>query len=513
MLYLAGDININIDRSSRTKTANDYINKMLSYNVIPIITLPTRVTSRSLSIIDHIITNDVNHNIIPFVIPVRDDLSDHYVVGCCINDFSKPPLKKKQELFVRDKSGLNSELFCEDLTTNLSLYFEKLPALNNGNYNKIFDGFSQTIPSTIDIHAPKKKLSRRQQRLQNKPWLTKGIFVSIRKRRFMFKSYFLLGNDGQNFFFRKYSNKLTKIIALAKKSYYSSALNQNKNNQKKIWEIIRSIIPLKSKSTSSFFDCFNTKKIVNTSTDPKSIPNSFNKFFCTIGKNLADDIPQSDTIQHFSNYLSNHVSDSIFLKSPSTTEILNVIFSLNTNKAVGHYDISAYFLKVASTIIAPSLQFSFINGIFPENCSLAKIIPLHKRGNRTNPSKYRPISILTCFSKILERLMYYRFLEFFKKNNVVHKSQYGFQKHIAPSHACLDIVTTTLDNINQRKYTGLIFLDLQKAFDTVSHNTLYKIITLYKIHNHAVQKQALDSNRDSYAYTLISGNYLNNDII
>ena len=119
-LYLAGDINTNIDRSSRTKTANDYINEMLSYNVITIITLPTRVTSISSSIIDHIITNDVNRNIIPFLIPVRDDLSDHYVVGCCIND-SKPPLKKKQELFVRDKSALNSELFCEDLATNISI--------------------------------------------------------------------------------------------------------------------------------------------------------------------------------------------------------------------------------------------------------------------------------------------------------------------------------------------------------------------------------------------------------
>ena len=290
----------------------------------------------------------------------------------------------------------------------------------------------------------------------------------------MFKSHFLLGNDGQKSFFHKYSNKLTKIIALAKTLYYSSVLNQNKNNQKKVWEVIRSVLLSKSKSTSSFFDCFDTEKIVNTPTDPKSILNSFNKFLCTIGKNLADDIPQSDTIQHFSNYLPNRVFDSIFLKSPSTTEISNVILSLNTNKAVGHDDISAYFLKVASTIIAPYLQcffeFSFINGIFPKNCSLAKIIPLHKKGNKTNPSNYRPISILTCFFEI-----------FFKKHNVIHKSQYVFQKNIAPSHACLDIVTTTLDNINQRKYTGLIFLDLQKAFDTVSHNILLKKLDHYGI--------------------------------
>ena len=214
---------------------------MFSYNVIPIITLSTRVTSRSSSIIDHIISNDVNHNTTPFVIPVRDDLSDPYVVGCCINDFSKYPLKKKQELFVRVKSDLNSELqlvFCEDLATNLSIYFEKLLALNTENYDKIFDGFSQTILSTIDIHAPKKKLSPTQQRLQNKPWLTKGILVSIRKRRFMFKSHFLLRNKGQKSFFRKYLNKLTKIIALAKKLYYCLVLNQNKNSLKKIWELI-----------------------------------------------------------------------------------------------------------------------------------------------------------------------------------------------------------------------------------------------------------------------------------
>ena len=77
--------------------------------------------------------------------------------------------------------------------------------------------------------------------------------------------------------------------------------------------------------------------------------------------------------------------------------------------------------------------------------------------------------------------MYNRFLKFFKKHNVIHKPQYGFHKHIASSHACFDIVTTIFDNINQRKYTGLIFLDLLKAFDTVSHNILFKKLDHYGI--------------------------------
>ena len=91
-----------------------------------------------------------------------------------------------------------------------------------------------------------------------------------------------------------------------------------------------------------FFECFDTEKIVNTPSDPKSILISFNKFFRTLGKNLADDIPLSDTIQHFSSYLPNDVSDSIFLKSPGSTEISNVILSLNTNKTVGCCCCSAY---------------------------------------------------------------------------------------------------------------------------------------------------------------------------
>ena len=61
-------------------------------------------------------------------------------------------------------------------------------------------------------------------------------------------------------------------------------------------------------------------------------------------------------------------------------------------------------------------------------------------------------------------------MEFLKKHNIIHKSQSGFQKHIATDHAYLDIVTSTLENINENKYLGLDFLDRQKAFDTVSHN-------------------------------------------
>ena len=80
------------------------------------------------------------------------------------------------------------------------------------------------------------------------------------------------------------------------------------------------------------------------------------------------------------------------------------------NKAGGHDSIPAYFLRIAAPNVAPYLQcfieFAFVNGIFPENCTRAKIIPIYKKGDKTDTNNYRPISSLTCFATILERLIY-----------------------------------------------------------------------------------------------------------
>ena len=149
-------------------------------------------------------------------------------------------------------------------------------------------------------------------------------------------------------------------------------------------------------------------------------------------------------------------------------------------------------MHTAATIISPYLQyfidFCFKNGIFPENCTLAKVIPLYKKGNKLDPNNYRPISILTCFFKILERLIYLiynRLQQFLKKHSVIHKSQYGFPKSISTEYAVLGIVSNAFENINQNLFTGLIFLDLRKAFDSVSHSTLLSKLDHYGIRGSA----------------------------
>ena len=159
-----------------------------------------------------------------------------------------------------------------------------------------------------------------------------------------------------------------------------------------------------------------------------------------------------------------------------------IICSLNVNKTVGHDNIPAFFLKTAPFVIANYLcvfvKFFFENGIFPDACIIAKIVAMHKNGNKCNPSNYWQISILTCFSKIFEGLLHKQFVCFYDKHKILIPEHYGFRKNISTSHTLLDIVTTN-DNIHKKHCTGAIFLNLKIAFDTVCHRTLLSKLNHY----------------------------------
>ena len=141
-----------------------------------------------------------------------------------------------------------------------------------------------------------------------------------------------------------------------------------------------------------------------------------------------------------------------------------------------------FFSKAVWHVIAPCLSlflnFVFTEGIFFRNCKIARITPNYKSGAEEEMNNYRPISILTCFSKITEKILFVLSCNFFKKHNVIYENQYSFQSNVSTSHAMLDVVTSFYDNIDDHFYTELAFVDLKKALDTVSH---YILVT--KINN------------------------------
>ena len=180
--YIVGDINIDISSKSKlSNSSRNYQNMLSSHAVFPIITKQTRVTDTSATTIDHILTNDCNHSVFPGIFTT--DLSDHFPVFCKIFDissFEKPKLLKiNHEIQRRDFKKFDADAFRDDLHVTLSNFFYALPDITSENFNKIFDDFTTTILAKIDSHAQVTKLSRKKRKLFHKPWITRGIFVSI----------------------------------------------------------------------------------------------------------------------------------------------------------------------------------------------------------------------------------------------------------------------------------------------------------------------------------------------
>ena len=142
-------------------------------------------------------------------------------------------------------------------------------------------------------------------------------------------------------------------------------------------------------------------------------------------------------------------------------------------------------LKIAAPIIVPYLvsiiNLSFIKGTFPNLMKLAKIMPIFKSDSRSDVNNYRPISLLSVLSKILEKLMHKRLYPFLEHNNVIYNSQFGFQKNKSTQHSLIQIVEKVRNCIENRNYGCGIFIDLKKAFDTVNHDILLHKLEHYGI--------------------------------
>lgn len=480
-VYLVGDININIDTSVIHTTGSsscDYINMLASNGFYPLITLPTRVTVTSSTVIDHIITNDHKHQIFPGII--KADISDHYFIFCDVV-MHTPSVKTYQPIFRRDLRHFDTEAYCDNLNDLLLNFFQRNYDINSCNFDNLFAEFVEIVKRTIDFHAPVKKLSRKQRKLKLKPWITRGIFKSIKHKQKLYQTHFVEGNWEQKNLYKKYSNKLNKIKLASKKLHYQTELEHSKYQAFRTWNIIKSLLP-----SSGRYNAIPEKIKINnnTITDVASITENFNDYFSNIGQNLASKIVLNNK-RAYKNYLSKSVSSSLFLQPTSQFEVKQQICSLSNKKSSGPDDISAHFLVVAADVLVTPLTILFNYalkfGIFPSCLKIAKVIPVFKSGNKTDVSNYRPISILSTFSKILEKLICKRTRTFLDKNSVLIPTQYGFRPLYSTSHAMLDVLTTSFDNINSDKNTALILLDLKKAFDTVNHNILISKLQHYGI--------------------------------
>jgi len=112
---------------------------------------------------------------------------------------------------------------------------------------------------------------------------------------------------------------------------------------------------------------------------------------------------------------------------------------------------------------------------FPDRLKYSIIKPMYKKGDKSDPSNYRPISMLTSFSKVLEKALYRRLIQHIdNNNNILNEQQFGFRKRLSTEDAIFKLTHEVLNALNNRTMVGSIFCDLEKAFDSVNHSLLIK---------------------------------------
>lgn len=211
--------------------------------------------------------------------------------------------------------------------------------------------------------------------------------------------------------------------------------------------------------------------------------NELNSYFCNVAENLVKNISSDvDPITYLLN--SNIQSDKTFFFMPTDVkELKSVIFNLKNKNSSGIDEIPSKVLKVLPDctleLFTNLINKSFESGCFPSNLKKARIIPLHKGGDDLSPSNFRPISLLSTFSKIIENIVKARVLSFLDKNNLLSSCQFGFRKNKCISDAIYQYILKVYDSLNNKNCVATVFCDLAKAFDCVDHSILLRKLEFY----------------------------------
>lgn len=460
---ICGDFNICLMRDNqRSKSFRDIL---LQHNFTQKITVPTRITARSKSLIDNIFVNFDFNNELQCVV-VNTALSDHQGQAIELDLEHAPVVDKKKYDRVFSKNKLDQFTYEVSQFSWVDVYSVEADS------DRAYEVFVTKILDLMEIiFVPKNT----KHHTKNISWITYGIRVSCRNKRKLYISR----NRGliTNEFYKQYCNVLKNVIVMAKKIENVRYLENSRNKGRAVWDLIDQYTGKSGKKQSIL-------KNMDSADDPEAaelVLNRVNKHFINICPKLATGATPIKTQRN----------NTMFLHPVTEEEVFNAIKNLKNTSSVGDDEIPTKLIKsIASHITGPLshiINITFQTGTFPKRLKEAKIIPVFKKGEKNNINNYRPIAILNNFSKVFEKIIANRLIDFLEKGKILNENQNGFRKGKSTVRAVYMALIEILHSLNADKETVAVCLDLTKAFDSVEHNNLIKKLESYGIRGVALK--------------------------
>ena len=449
-IVIAGDLNIDLLKAGKNVNSSHLLDMMISNNLIPHITLPTRVTHSTATLIDHVYSN-VSHDR-SFSATMTTNITDHFTNFIFLDINAKASRANKVKhityrvssntAFDDFNNALEQEDFSEIYATNdpsesYSLFMQKLLDLRNEHMPIV----------TKQFNKYKHKLS---------PWITKGILISLRTKDKMHSKLCRTKNpetrQRQELAYKTYIRIYKKVLHSAKKTYWHNKFQECKNDIKNTWNTINSVLQRKNNKHD-----FTTHFLVrNCRTDNHElIAQEFNNYYASVGRKLSENIQNSrHDVRKFLPKLN--MTRSFFLEPTTNEEIISIINLIKPKTSYGFDNISSKFMKSCSkqAIASPLshiINSSFLKGAVPSEMKISKVIPIFKNGNKEVCKNYRPVALLPVFSKIIERLVYNRLFRYFTKHKLLSQSQYGFQKNLSTELAILEMQDRIVEALSNKQ--------------------------------------------------------------
>lgn len=457
-IVILGDFNINLLSINNTYTK--VINELLTNNHCKqLIQKPTRIEETSRSLLDFVISS-VERKIWADTIPELK-VSDHESIVVKI-----PVLKKETR-----KHGGFINIFKYNKSEFRVLISNKCSRLNH-----LHDLNSLSVALQDGLMYCVTKLTTRKKMVpsNNDQWFTQELNVLKQNkiRSFQRASLFNVPADWVNY--RNIRNTYKNKLSAAKRNYVCNKI-ESCNNQKSMWRTLKKLV-LKQKKD----EIRDIKFSDNLESDSNIIADKFNTYFIESINNISNSIVTNSNILLLDE-LTEHTS--IFKFRQITINELIIICKRINNKSAFNLNIKIFLdcFDIIGPIIVKIINLSFARGEFPSNLKESIVIPIPKETGTNVCEKFRPINMMPILEKIVEKSAYDQFYKYISENNILMENQSGFRHE----HSCETSLNWLVTTLKQQRHEGnkiiAVFLDFQRAFETIDRNMLVKKLFMYGV--------------------------------